>query len=122
MLFSNLWEQIKEFLNLDAQKRALLVTYILLGGIIYFQNSQIQNYIQKEENTSKLIRDIQEKNEMHCQELLLKARTKYQENRERERDIYQIKVDSLIDIVTSVRRKYKSDNLKLIKKLNQDEN
>lgn len=121
MPFLNILENLKEFLNLDAQKRALIISYILLGGIIYFQYGIIQNYKEEKLTTSKSIYEIQLDNEKHCQQLLLAARNRYQENLEKDRDAYQTRVDSLIDEIMILKRRYRNDNNKVIKKINEND-
>ena len=121
MPFLNILENLKEFLNLDAQKRALIISYVLLGGIIYFQYSIIQDYKEEKINNSKNLFEIQLDNEKHCQQLLLTARNRYQENLEKDRDNYQYTVDSLINEIMMLKRRYKNDNNKVIKKINEND-
>lgn len=121
MPFLNILENLKEFLNLDAQKRALIISYILLGGIIYFQYTIIQDYKEEKINNSKNLFEIQLDNEKHCQQLLLAARNRYQENLERDRDFYQHSVDSLINEIVMLKRRYRNDNNKVIRKINEND-
>lgn len=119
-MLTNIWDSVKEFLKLDSSTRSLLFSYLFLGGIIYFQYRVVESYKAEKEDYSRSVYERQLKNDDHCQQLLLNARNKYQDNLETTRDEYQTKLDSLSDIVLTMRQKYRNDNIKLSKKINEN--
>ena len=116
-MLTEILNQLNEFIQLDAQKRAILVSYGVLIFIIVIQYKQIENFQEKENNVSQMVHESLKKNQELCDDLLKGNRLKYQEELEKEKDKYQNVVDSLTDKVTKFQRQIQSDNIKLQKLL-----
>ena len=116
-MWSEIINQLKEFVNMDAQKRAVLVSYGVLIFIIVVQYNLIQKHELKEEKTSDIVHEALKKNQDNCDDLLRYSRVKYQKELEVQKDKYQNVVDSLTNKVAMFQKQIQRDNLKLQKLL-----
>lgn len=116
-MLSEVFEKIKEFVQLSPAIRASIIGYAILGGGLYWQQTIINNYQKKEDDVSELILNIRTQSELHCQQVLNETRTRYQNKFEEQRESFQNMTDSLTIEVSTLKVKLRKLNSKVAAQL-----